>query len=1292
MAITNGGDLMDQAQNDNEQATQSVNDLKNTVNTAKQLKQRADNYRNQKKNPNGDPKGSKGPNAPKAGEGANAAKAADGAGKAAKAGKAASDANKAAQAGKAAATAAKVAKAGKAAASMASGAAGGPAGLAATAAIEFAKVAANDPIKAGMIAAAPLILFLAPIFFLLFIIFSFLSWLNPFSTTNITAGDNEEAQELDAKELQSTEGSETDIEEYLSDPKNNTTAKQYKLMADLLQEGVDKAHEKAVKAYDNEYNKYSSDDSYQTHDDIGRVHLSPDGGYYGGVTGVDSIKLNFLDEKELEGKAFDNTRYFIDNSKNGKIESGTTYIVAAYSVSKGNTAPAKVENGGDKYSYYINFKELVEDEELAKEYFSYNGNLVETPKTMTVQVVEYEQVREKTGTIINSVYNKATEKWEEKKVDVYEDIWHPILQDGKDYTYEKEFTYTEYSYKGTLSPFSKDKLIEKMFLDDNEFYADAAGFMAGSSTIGGGKTSGNFSGVPLDCIDPDSIQATVANIAKNNRGTYPCTAGYCAAWVSGVYDAAGLGRPSGNAIDYWNQWKDSGSTSSENIPVGAVVVGSGSNNPEGGKRYGHVGIHIGNGMIAHNIGHHDICSLAQWVAGSCKGTMFPQYGGYHGYIGWVWPFGKPLDGGLKESGSSLSVTTKYKKYTLSNSELEGIANVLTHIDGSENDIKTYASLIANQFEKDKRGKSSIVEYVKSIGLVSDASNLFNNSTGVSSAATQAVKEVLVEGKRTLPEYVDSAVRLQDVAKATLGNNEIIVSDPNAYAKDDSKVTTTNGATFTFYKFNSSNSVIFGYQKKSGWDSDDNYYTDDGGFQMNSSGLSRSQKLNNIMNSPYYQWGVYYNYECGHPSSYEQECPECGKPFKTISKGFLFWKSKMPDFKYVKAAQPDVNYVSKIGGDGETETNKRPYTVAEKIDYYVQDMVNSIILDPDNKELNLQQYESNLSNLAYGGGGFSGSFGSGGSKKFVEVALSQVGTNGAKSWNYYGFQGHWCAMFVSYCASEAGLIGNDASQDSGTTTAFGSNGIIPKYCNCGLGEDSFKAKNLWQGRGYQPNPGDVIFFDWDHDGYTDHTGIVEKSEGGVVYTIEGNSGGSGEGEAFFRSSSVKQHQYSINSSDIYGYGTPEFPSSANLIGNDIPEQIWNYFKGQGIPEVQIASILGNMYGESGLDPSIIEHGNGIGLGLCQWSYGRRTNLENFAAAQGKPASDLGVQLDFFMTEIPGGFSNMGRYSEWMSTSSIYEATASFMWHWERPARWAGEQSLPKRTAFAEQCYSRFNTSI
>lgn len=47
---------------------------------------------------------------------------------------------------------------------------------------------------------------------------------------------------------------------------------------------------------------------------------------------------------------------------------------------------------------------------------------------------------------------------------------------------------------------------------------------------------------------------------------------------------------------------------------------------------------------------------------------------------------------------------------------------------------------------------------------------------------------------------------------------------------------------------------------------------------------------------------------------------------------------------------------------------------------------------------------------------------------------------------------------------------------------------------------------------------------DHDGASDHVGIVESCDGTTVHTIEGNSG-----------DAVKQNNYTVNSQSILGYG-------------------------------------------------------------------------------------------------------------------------------------------------------------
>ena len=144
------------------------------------------------------------------------------------------------------------------------------------------------------------------------------------------------------------------------------------------------------------------------------------------------------------------------------------------------------------------------------------------------------------------------------------------------------------------------------------------------------------------------------------------------------------------------------------------------------------------------------------------------------------------------------------------------------------------------------------------------------------------------------------------------------------------------------------------------------------------------------------------------------------------------------------------------------------------------------------------------------------FTAGSNQAIVEVALTQIGNEGGQPyWSWYGFDSRveWCACFVSWCADQCGYI------DSG---------LIPKFAGCIDGANWFKSNNRWNDRNYEPKAGDIIFFDWEGDGTTDHVGIVEKCENGTVYTVEGNS-----------SDACKQRQYAVGSSNIYGYGIPAY---------------------------------------------------------------------------------------------------------------------------------------------------------
>lgn len=137
----------------------------------------------------------------------------------------------------------------------------------------------------------------------------------------------------------------------------------------------------------------------------------------------------------------------------------------------------------------------------------------------------------------------------------------------------------------------------------------------------------------------------------------------------------------------------------------------------------------------------------------------------------------------------------------------------------------------------------------------------------------------------------------------------------------------------------------------------------------------------------------------------------------------------------------------------------------------------------------------------------------GSSDIALVAASQIGNEGGELyWRWYGFSSHvdWCAVFVSWCAEQSGLLDD---------------GSMPKFAVCDDGIRWFIEKGRWFNRNIEPNPGMIIFFDWNQDGRSDHVGIIQRCEDGLVYTIEGNS-----------NDACNLRWYAVGDRCIIGYGT------------------------------------------------------------------------------------------------------------------------------------------------------------
>ena len=99
---------------------------------------------------------------------------------------------------------------------------------------------------------------------------------------------------------------------------------------------------------------------------------------------------------------------------------------------------------------------------------------------------------------------------------------------------------------------------------------------------------------------------------------------------------------------------------------------------------------------------------------------------------------------------------------------------------------------------------------------------------------------------------------------------------------------------------------------------------------------------------------------------------------------------------------------------------------------------------------------------------------------------------------------WCCAFVW-----------DIFRMCGASALFG-----PKTAGCAYFEEHTPCKRVEKTEG---QPGDIVTFDWGHDGHPDHIGIIKSRAGAGVYkTIEGNtsiSNNSNGGQVMIRTRSI-----------------------------------------------------------------------------------------------------------------------------------------------------------------------------
>ena len=145
--------------------------------------------------------------------------------------------------------------------------------------------------------------------------------------------------------------------------------------------------------------------------------------------------------------------------------------------------------------------------------------------------------------------------------------------------------------------------------------------------------------------------------------------------------------------------------------------------------------------------------------------------------------------------------------------------------------------------------------------------------------------------------------------------------------------------------------------------------------------------------------------------------------------------------------------------------------------------------------------------------------------FIAEFFDKLWNAGIKWYNTRKQGAEWCDMTFDYAQCIAW----------GYETAL--KVVYQPMQSCGAGCEYsaryYRDNNAWTN---EPKTGDQIFFG--KKGKETHTGIVEKVEGGKVYTIEGNT-----------SDRLLGRTYSLDNANIAGYGRPNYKLVEHLFTND-----------------------------------------------------------------------------------------------------------------------------------------------
>lgn len=143
----------------------------------------------------------------------------------------------------------------------------------------------------------------------------------------------------------------------------------------------------------------------------------------------------------------------------------------------------------------------------------------------------------------------------------------------------------------------------------------------------------------------------------------------------------------------------------------------------------------------------------------------------------------------------------FPKYNLTEKQIKGLANIVAHEQGTLAGMFAEASLMANLTDIKGDEFATVANLIKKAtgGWFAYGQKRYNEGT-TNKNAIQAVKAVLVKGKRTLPRYVNEHDCISDITKITLNGKALVRTNRKNYRQHNTVIYNRYDSKYIFYDF------------------------------------------------------------------------------------------------------------------------------------------------------------------------------------------------------------------------------------------------------------------------------------------------------------------------------------------------------------------------------------------------------------------------------------------------------------------------------------------------------------